>query len=92
MNEPRTEKVCVAGKCCESGDIIIEETMLPPLNPGDLIAVYTTGAYGYSMASNYNRLPLPAVAFAKDGKARCVIKRQPYEDMWRLDDNTQVKL
>ena len=92
MNAPRTEKVCVAGKCCESGDILIEEAMLPPLQPGDLIALYTTGAYGYSMASNYNRLPLPAVAFVKDGRARCVIKRQPYEDMWRLDDNTQVKL
>lgn len=92
MNAPRTEKVCVAGKCCESGDILIEETTLPPLEPGDLLALYTTGAYGYSMASNYNRLPLPAVAFVKDGRARCVLKRQPYEDMWRLDDNSNIEL
>ncbi len=92
MNAPKTEKVCVAGKCCESGDVLIEEAMLPKMEPGDLLAVYTTGAYGYSMASNYNRLPLPAVVFAKDGKARCVIKRQPYEDMWRLDTDTQINL
>ena len=92
MNLPKTEKVCVAGKCCESGDVLIEETMLPPLVPGDLLAVYTTGAYGYSMASNYNRLPLPAVVFVKDGRARCVIKRQPDEDMWRLDENRQIEL
>ncbi len=92
MNAPRSEKVCVAGKCCESGDIIIEQTLLPKLEPGDLLAVYTTGAYGYSMASNYNRLPLPAVAFVKDGKARCVIKRQPYEDMWRLDADLTVDI
>lgn len=92
MNALRTEKVCVAGKCCESADIIIEETMLPPMEPGDIIAVYTTGAYGYSMASNYNRLPLPPVVFVKDGKARVVLKRQPYEDMWRLDDNKEIEL
>lgn len=90
MDAPRTEKVCVAGKCCESGDVLIEETMLPPMQPGDILAMYTTGAYGYSMASNYNRLQLPAVVFVKDGKARVVIKRQSYEDMWRLDDNTEV--
>lgn len=92
MNAPRTEKVCIAGKCCESADIIVEETMLPPTEPGDIIAVYTTGAYGYSMASNYNRLPLPPVVFVKDGKARVVLKRQPYEDMWRLDDNKEIEL
>lgn len=92
LDEPRSEKVTVAGKCCESGDIIIEETMLPPLDPGDIIAVFTTGAYGYSMASNYNRLGLPAVVFVKDGKARCVLKRQSYEDMWRLDTDTNIEL
>lgn len=92
LDAPRTEKVTVAGKCCESGDIIIEDVMLPELNPGDLIAVYTTGAYGYSMASNYNRLGLPPVLFVKDGKARCVLKRQTYEDMWRLDTDTLLEL
>lgn len=89
---PLTEKVTVAGKCCESGDIIIEDAMLPALVPGDLLCVFTTGAYGYSMASNYNRLGLPAVAFVKDGKARVVLKRQSYEDMQRLDTNDAVHL
>ncbi len=92
MTSPRTDKVTVAGKCCESGDILVEDTMLPETAPGDILAVYTTGAYGYSMASNYNRLGLPPVVFVKDGKARCVINRQSYEDMWRLDTNTEIDL
>lgn len=85
LGEKSTETVTIAGKCCESGDIIIEEARLPKANEGDILAVFTTGAYGYSMASNYNRLGLPAVVFAKDGKARLVIKRQSFEDMWALD-------
>ncbi len=92
-NRPKdaaTETVTVAGKCCESGDIIIEDVLLPKAEPGDLLAVFTTGAYGYSMASNYNRLGLPAVVFAMDGKARCVIKRQAYEDMWALDCDKEI--
>ena len=86
------ETVTVSGKCCESGDILVEDVLLPKTEPGDLLAVYTTGAYGYSMASNYNRLGLPAVAFVKDGKARVVLKRQSYEDMRRLDTDTIVDL
>ena len=85
MDAPCTDKMTVAGKCCESGDIIIEETMLPPLNPGDLIAVYTTGAYGYSMASNYNRIPRAAVVAVSDGKAKVVVKRESYEDLIKND-------
>lgn len=92
QNEPCDKKVTIAGKCCESGDIIAEDVMLPNTERGDILAVFTTGAYGYSMASNYNRLGLPAVVFAKDGKARCVIKRQSYEDMIKLDSDTEVKL
>lgn len=53
--------------------------------PGDLLAVFSTGAYGYSMASNYNRLGRPAVVFAKDGEARSVIRRETYEDQYRLE-------
>ena len=90
LDEKAAETVCVAGKCCESGDIIIEEARLPKANEGDILAVFTTGAYGYSMASNYNRLGLPAVVFAKDGKARLVIKRQSHEDMWALDCDDRI--
>ena len=90
LNEKAAETVTVAGKCCESGDIIIEEARLPKANEGDILAVFTTGAYGYSMASNYNRLGLPAVVFAKDGKARLVIKRQSFEDMWALDCDSEL--
>ena len=92
LDAPLTEKVTIAGKCCESGDIIIEDVMLPELVPGDLLTVFTTGAYGYSMASNYNRLGLPAVAFVKDGSARVVLKRQSYQDMQRLDTDDKVDL
>lgn len=92
MNAPRTDKVTIAGKCCESGDILIENTLIPETEPGDLLVLYTTGAYGYSMASNYNRLGFPPVVFVKDGSARCVLKRQSYEDMWRLDTDTKIDL
>ena len=85
-----TENVTIAGKCCESGDILIENTPLPEALPGDILAIFTTGAYGYSMASNYNKLGLPAVCFAKDGKARLVIKRQSFEDMWALDTDKEI--
>ena len=75
----------VAGKCCESGDILIKEARLPETFPGDLILVHSTGAYGYSMASNYNRLPRPAVVFASGETYRTVIRRETYEDMMTLD-------
>ena len=86
MNDPKTVRTCVAGKCCESGDVLIEEVMLPPCQAGDLLAVYTTGAYGFSMASHYNRLPRPAVVFIKDGQARCVVRRESYADLLRGED------
>ena len=81
MDEEKRIPVCVAGKCCESGDVLIEEAMLPPCVPGDLLVVYSTGAYGFSMASHYNRLCRPAVVFVKDGKARCVVRRETYADL-----------
>ncbi len=77
----RFEKVTVAGKCCESGDIVIKDIFMPEVKKGDLIAVLATGAYNYSMASNYNRIPRPPVIMAKDGKSKIAVKRETYEDI-----------
>lgn len=81
----RTEKVTIAGKCCESGDILLKDTMMPEVKVGDTLAVLATGAYNYSMSSNYNRIPRPAVVAVKDGKARVVIKRETYDDLLKND-------
>ena len=80
-----TEKVTVAGKCCESGDILLKDTMLPKAESGDILAVLATGAYNYSMASNYNRIPRPAVVAVKDGEARVVVKLETYDDLIKND-------
>lgn len=84
-NEKCTKVVSIAGKCCESGDMLIWDHNLPPVKYGDLLAVFSTGAYGYSMASNYNRIPRPAVVFVKDGKVKVVIERETYQDLVRKD-------
>ena len=77
--------VTVAGRCCESGDLVQEATPLQPCSKGDVLAVLVTGAYNYSMASNYNRLPRPAmVGVGKDGD-RLIIKRESYEDLVKND-------
>ena len=81
----KKEKVTIVGKCCESGDILIENIEMPEIKAGDLIAVLATGAYNYSMASNYNRIPKLPVVFTKDGKDRVVVKRETYEDLIRND-------
>jgi diaminopimelate decarboxylase len=83
--EAAKETVTVVGKCCESGDRLIEDARLPEAEPGDVLAVFSTGAYGYSMASNYNKLPLPAVALVENGKARLIVRRQTYEDLVSRD-------
>ncbi|HOX13288.1 MAG TPA: diaminopimelate decarboxylase [Spirochaetia bacterium] len=80
-DEPRTRTVTVAGKCCESGDILIRNVALQDPRPGDVLAVFTTGAYTHSMASNYNRLPRPAMVLVRDGKARLSVRRETYEDL-----------
>ncbi len=85
MNAPKTVKYSIAGKCCESGDIIAEDVMLPQVNEGDLIAVLSTGAYNYSMASNYNRNFIPPVVMVKDGASRYIVKPQTFEDLIRND-------
>lgn len=90
--EPKTNWLTVAGKCCESSDILIENILMPETKEGDLILFHTTGAYGYCMASNYNRLPKPAVVFVKDGKARCVIRRETFNDMEAYETNYEVEI
>ena len=84
-NAERTEKVTVAGKCCESGDILLKDAMMPEIKVGDTLAVLATGAYNYSMASNYNRIPRAAVVAVSDGKAKVVVKRESYEDLIKND-------
>lgn len=81
----RTEKVTVCGKSCESGDILIRDIMLPPVKRGDLLMVLSTGAYNYSMSSNYNRLPRPAVVMVENGNAYIAVKRETYADIVRND-------
>ncbi|MEG0614670.1 MAG: diaminopimelate decarboxylase [Oscillospiraceae bacterium] len=83
--EEKTELVTIAGKCCESGDLIGENIMLQKSNPGDILAVFATGAYNYSMSSNYNRLPKPAVVMLNKGKTRIVVKRENLDDIIRND-------
>ncbi|WP_209122496.1 diaminopimelate decarboxylase [Alkalihalobacillus sp. BA299] len=78
-------KYSIAGKCCESGDMLIWDLPLPQAQPKDILAVFCTGAYGYSMANNYNRIPRPAVVFVEEGDAQLVIQRETYEDLVRYD-------
>ena len=75
----------IAGRCCESGDLIQENVPLPACERGDILAVLATGAYNYSMAMHYNRLPTPAVVMVNEGKSRVVVRRETYEDVARLD-------
>ena len=79
------ERVAIAGKCCESGDIFVNDICIQTPNIGDILAVFSTGAYGFSMSSNYNKNPKAAVVFVKDGLARVVSKRQSYEELLALE-------
>lgn len=83
--EERTDIVTVAGKCCESGDLIQENTKLQSVEVGDTLAVLSTGAYNYSMASNYNRIPRLPVIMVKDGESRVVVRRETYEQVASCD-------
>ena len=85
MHAAHDTSYAVGGKACESGDIIITETQLPTPQTGDILAVFSTGAYHHSMASNYNRLPRPAVVLTKDGTHRTIVRRETYEDLLRMD-------
>lgn len=84
-NEEKTEVITLAGRCCESGDLIGENMPIQKVESGDIIAVLATGAYNYSMSSNYNRLPKPAVVMVKGGKTRIAVKRETLEDIIRND-------
>lgn len=75
----------IAGKCCESGDMLIWDIDLPAPAPGDILAVSSTGAYNYSMSMNYNRLPRPAMVLVKDGAADIIVARETYDDLIRND-------
>ncbi len=80
--EPKEDCVTICGKCCESGDILIKDCKIAAgAKAGDIFAIFSTGAYGFSMASNYNSNPIPAVVLVKDGKSDIIVKRQSYEDM-----------
>jgi diaminopimelate decarboxylase len=79
------ETVSVAGKCCESGDMLIWDVALPQAEAGDILAVFATGAYTYSMSSNYNRQPRPAMVLVNQGNADVIIERETYKDLIRND-------
>ena len=84
-NEKPDDVVTIAGKCCESGDVLVKDAHLPKAKPGDILAVLATGAYNYSMSSNYNRLPKPPVVMVSNGEDKLVVRRETYEDLLRND-------
>lgn len=84
-NEKADYTATIAGRCCESGDLIGEDLKIAKPERNEILAVLTTGAYNYSMASNYNRIPRPAVVMLKDGKDYLAVKRETLEDICRLD-------
>ena len=82
----RPVPIRVVGKHCETGDVVVSEGYVPrDLAVGDILATPVTGAYGHSMASNYNKVPRPAVVFVADGEARTVVRRETFDDLVRLD-------
>ena len=85
MSVPCTETVTLAGKHCESGDILIKNAQLPKTEANDILVVMGTGAYNYSMASNYNRLPRPAAVLVANGEANLILQRETYQDLIRQD-------
>jgi len=85
MRDVAGEVVTIAGKCCESSDILIKDIELPKVRENDILAIFTTGAYGQSMSSNYNRIPKPAVVLVNDGKDYLISKRETYDDVIKND-------
>lgn len=82
---PKSEKVTIAGRCCESGDLLGEHVALQPAQIGDILAVCATGAYNYSMANHYNRVPKPAVVMVKGNESRVVVRRETLDDIISCD-------
>jgi diaminopimelate decarboxylase len=85
LGEEPSERVTVAGKYCESGDVLVRDADLPKLWAGDIIAIPGAGAYCLALASNYNCSLKPAIVMVKDGKARLIRRRETYEDLMRCD-------
>ncbi len=85
MNDAPKENVTLAGKFCESGDILVKDVVLPTLQSGDIVALPASGAYNYSMASNYNLAPRPAVVMVKRGQAKVIRRRESYSDLMAVD-------
>ena len=85
MSDEAKETVTIAGKHCESGDVLIKDLALPETQPGDILVVMATGAYNYSMSSNYNRLTRPAAVLVHTGEANLILERETYEDLIRHD-------
>ena len=85
MSAPVTEVATIAGKHCESGDILIKDAKIPSCTVGDTLVVLATGAYNYSMSSNYNRIPRPAAVLVNAGQANLVLQRETYQDLIRQD-------
>ncbi|MBE9062067.1 diaminopimelate decarboxylase [cf. Phormidesmis sp. LEGE 11477] len=85
MSAPLSETVTLAGKHCESGDVVIHSASLPPLESGDILVVPATGAYNYSMSSNYNRVPRPAAVMVNQGRADLILRRETYTDLMSHD-------
>jgi len=89
VNKPEAElssQVTIAGRFCESGDILIKDIKLPELEEGDILCVYNTGAYNYSMASNYNRVQKPAMVLVNNSQSDIIIKRETLEDLISHDE------
>lgn len=88
INQNPDRQVTIAGKCCETGDILIWDLKVPEITRGDILAVLSTGAYNYSMASNYNKIPRPAVLLlSKDGE-KIIVERETYDDLLRKESVT----
>ncbi|WP_188206061.1 diaminopimelate decarboxylase [Alkalibacillus aidingensis] len=85
LNEPADDLVSIAGKCCETGDMLIWDLKVPKIDSGDYLAVFSTGAYGYSMSSHYNRFPKAAVVFIENGQDYLVVERERFQDLTRFD-------
>lgn len=90
-NDATEETYSIAGKACESGDMLIWDLPLPKAESKDILAIFSTGAYGYAMASNYNRIPRPPVVFVENGEDFLAIKRETYADMLRLDQSINAE-